>query len=249
MLDPHLHVDRRGAKDLETLALSGIDTVLTLAHNAAPFSEPASIVDHFKQLTTNEVKRGKPYDLEILVAIGIYPGALDDGAEEVLDRLPRLLAPPPVTAVGEIGLHRGTPEEEEILGRQMQIAEEEGYPCIVHTPHSGKPEIVEQVLNVADEYGANASNLVVDHLDAASIPDVLTAGAHAGITLKIGIGEAVDIVEEHGTDRIMFNSDLNSWPSDPMALSRAALEMKKRGYTDEEIEAVTDTNARNALHL
>ncbi|MBS1263735.1 MAG: hypothetical protein MAG715_00926 [Methanonatronarchaeales archaeon] len=249
MLDPHTHVDRRGDDDLELLALSGVETVLTLAHDPAPFSEPASILDHFHQLTGRETKRGGPTGLEVLVAIGVYPGALKSGVDEVLERLPRLLAAPPVTAVGEIGLSRGTPGEERLLGAQMEIARDEGYPCVVHTPHDGKPGVVEQVLNVADERSVDPTRLIVDHLDASSVGDVLAAGPYAGVTLKIGLDETLSILEEHGTERITFNSDLNSGFSDPMALSRAALEMRRRGFSEKEIEAVTDTNAREALNL
>lgn len=248
MIDPHLHVDRRGKDDLEVLSLTGVDTVLTLAHDAAPFSAPESAMDHFRHLVKREAPRGDALGLDLRVGLGLYPGALDTGADEVLDRLPRLLAAPPVAAVGEIGLNRGTDEERRLLGDQMEIARDEGYPCVVHTPHGGKPEIVEQVLNVAEERSVDPSILVVDHLDSASVPDVLATGAHAGITLK-PVETGVEIVEEHGTDRVLFNSDLNSGFSDPMALSRAANAMERRGFSEKEIRAVTETNARAALDL
>lgn len=249
MLDSHLHVDRRGDDDLELLALSGVERVLTLAHDPVPFSSPGSILDHFKQLTTEESRRGEPYGIDVMVGIGLYPGALEKEVERVLEVLPNLLASPPVASIGEIGLSRGTPEEEELLGAQMRLGQKEGYTCVVHTPHSGKPEFVEQVLNVADEHSVDPSNLVVDHLDPASVGDVLASGAHAGITLKLGIDEAVEIVEEHGAERVLFNSDLNSSPSDPMALSRAAVEMRKRGFARKEVDAVTGGNAEKALGL
>jgi predicted metal-dependent TIM-barrel fold hydrolase len=62
----------------------------------------------------------------------------------------------------------------------------------------------------------------------------------AGMTLypesKCTSARAVDMVERYGSERLWMNSSCDWGVSDPLAVPKAALEMKKRGHPPEAIE-------------
>jgi predicted metal-dependent TIM-barrel fold hydrolase len=73
----------------------------------------------------------------------------------------------------------------------------------------------------------------------------------AGMTLypetKCTPARAIDILETYGSERIWMNSACDWGVSDPLAVPKAALEMKKRGYLAKAIENVVFHNPRRFL--
>jgi predicted metal-dependent TIM-barrel fold hydrolase len=62
-------------------------------------------------------------------------------------------------------------------------------------------------------------------------------GVAHGATGKVGL-----VLDEGGTDRIWMNSACDWGVSDPLAVPKCALEMKRRKHTPEFIEKVTYQN-------
>jgi predicted metal-dependent TIM-barrel fold hydrolase len=71
---------------------------------------------------------------------------------------------------------------------------------------------------------------------------VLDTGMWAGMTLypesKCTPARAIDILENYGAERIWMNSACDWGISIPLAVPRTALEMRKRGWTEERTDAV-----------
>ena len=79
----------------------------------------------------------------------------------------------------------------------------------------------------------------------------LDAGFWVGMTLypesKCTPGRAIDILENFGTERIWMNSACDWGISDPLAVIKCALEMKKRQHTAELIHKVIFENPKTFL--
>jgi predicted metal-dependent TIM-barrel fold hydrolase len=58
---------------------------------------------------------------------------------------------------------------------------------------------------------------------------------------------AADIVETYGTERLWINSAGDWGPSDPLAVPKARLEMRRRGHTTETITRITLDNPQAFL--
>jgi predicted metal-dependent TIM-barrel fold hydrolase len=80
---------------------------------------------------------------------------------------------------------------------------------------------------------------------------VLEAGFWAGMTLypetKCTAARAVDMIERYGPDRLWMNSACDWGVSVPLAVPYAALELRKRGRSAEEIDRIVYQNPRRFL--
>jgi hypothetical protein len=60
---------------------------------------------------------------------------------------------------------------------------------------------------------------------------------------KLSPERAMNIIRKHGTERIMIHSAADWGASDPLSVPLVAREMKKAGFSSNEIERVTFYNA------
>ena len=80
---------------------------------------------------------------------------------------------------------------------------------------------------------------------------ILDAGMWAGMTLypetKCTPARAIDILEIYGNERLWLNSACDWGVSDPLAVPKTALEMKRRGHLTTAIEKVVFENPKKFL--
>src|SRR5208282_3703085 len=76
--------------------------------------------------------------------------------------------------------------------------------------------------------------VIIDHVEEHTIELVLDAGFWAGMTLypesKCTAARAVDMIDCYGRERLWMNSACDWGVSVPLAVPRAALEMRARGH-------------------
>jgi predicted metal-dependent TIM-barrel fold hydrolase len=72
-------------------------------------------------------------------------------------------------------------------------------------------------------------------------------GAWAGLTVypltKLSPERAIKIIKKYGTEHIMINSSADWGISDPLSVPLVAREMRKEGFSKNDIENVTFYNA------
>jgi len=245
--DAHIHADVRSYEDFEKMALAGVEKAVTCAHDVYPMSSAQVYLDHFERLVKMETKRASRAGVELYAALGIHPGAIPRDYEQLLEKLPKLLGEDKVVALGEAGIGVDSPLKRGVLGRQLEIASREDKPIIVHTPGARKEKAVQEIVELVEESGIKESKVLVDHLTERSLPALEGSGVYRGLSIqppsKLSATEAAKIVEEQGAERLILSSDISSIPSDPLALPRSALEMRKGGISREEIERATWSNA------
>ncbi|AAM01748.1 TatD family hydrolase [Methanopyrus kandleri] len=247
-VDAHVHLDVRSYEDLERMALSGVRTVVTCAHDPYPDMTAEVYSALFRRLLGVETWRGEKAGLTVKVAVGVHPGGVPDNMSDVLREVEELLSHEDVVAIGETGLNENPDDREiQVLEAQLKLAREHEVPIIVHTPSRNKVEITEKVLEILNSSGIDPSLVLVDHASAETVSLIGEEGYAVGLTLRPGeldVWEACDIVEEYADEMTLIaSSDLGSLAADPLALPKLALELERRNV---EKSIIRDVVARNA---
>lgn len=244
-IEPHAHMVSRVTDDYVRMAASGCAAICEPAFWAGfDRSSADGFYDYFLQLTEHEPKRAAKFDLPHFSWLCINPKEAEDTAlaDEVLAMIPQFLGCPNVLGIGEIGLNKNTRNEIAVLEKHVALAAEHGQLILVHTPHlEDKFKGTKLILDVlkADKR-IQPGRVIIDHVEEHTAPLVLDAGFWAGITLypesKCTPARAIDIVETCGDKQIWLNCACDWGNSDPLAVPKTALEMKKRGHTPEAID-------------
>ncbi|HOI70734.1 MAG TPA: TatD family hydrolase [Methanobacterium sp.] len=244
MIDGHIHADCRPYEDFKSMAVAGIETAITCAHDPMRMSTSAVVLDHIHRILNNDFKRAADCGLMLYSAVGIHPRSISPDYQIVLDELPSLLADDQVVAIGEIGLETTAENEKTIFIKQLKLADELGMKVIVHTPRTNKREVARESLSIIDAH-INQSQVQIDHVDNSIIDLVVDFKGLRGITVqpqKMTPLEAVKLLVDYGTKGFALNSDISSSPSDPLSVPKTALEMKLAGFNDSDVKKVSMMN-------
>jgi len=239
-IDPHIHMISRTTDDYERMAQAGC-VALTEPAFWAGFdrSSPQGFFDYFRHLTEVEPKRAAAYGIRHYTWICINPKEAEDPvfAREVIALIPQFLDKPNVLGVGEIGLNKNSRNELAILEEQIALAAEHRQLILVHTPHlEDKHKGTRLILDAIKANGSiDPGRVLIDHVEEHTVEMVLDEGFWAGMTLypetKCTPQRAADIIEMYGTERLWINSAGDWGPSDPLAVPKALLELRRRGHS------------------
>lgn len=251
IVDPHCHMVSRVTTDYEAMALAGIRVVVEPSFwLGEPRKRPGTFFDYFDQLCDFERERAANYQIEHYSAIAMNPRESNDAPlrDAVIAEMPHWLQHPSVVAIGEIGFDSITDEEEESVRRQLEIARGWSLPVIVHTPHVEKMKGLRRTLEVLETSGVSPNMVVLDHTTEETVDVARATGCWCGFTVysvtKLTPERAVNMLEKHGLDRMLVNSSCDWGPSDPLNVPRTVLEMRRRGFSDEEISLLVWDNPR-----
>lgn len=255
-IEPHAHMVSRVTDDYERMAVAGCEAVCEPAFWAGfDRSSAAGFYDYFRQLTEHEPKRAARFGLKHFSWLCINPKEAEDLklAEEVIALIPEFLDRPNVLGIGEIGLNKNSRNELRVLEMHVDLAVRHDQLVLVHTPHlEDKLKGTRLILDVLkSNRRIRPGRVIIDHVEEHTIGLVLDAGYWAGMTLypetKCSPARAIDILETYGQERIWLNSACDWGVSDPLAIPKTAVELKKRGHRAEMIEQVIYQNPKNFL--
>ena len=241
----------RTTDDYEKLALAGCVAICEPAFWAGfDRSSADGFYDYFRQITEYEPKRAARFGLKHFSWLCINPKEAEDLklADDVMALIPEFLQKPNVLGIGEIGLNKNSRNELTIFEKHVQIADDHDQLILIHTPHledklKGTRLIIDALKNHSH---IKPERVIIDHVEEHTIDLVLDAGFWAGMTLypesKCSPHRAIDMLEHRQAERIWMNSACDWGISDPLAVPRTMLEMKKRGWTAEAIQRVVYEN-------
>ena len=255
-IDPHIHMVSRTTDDYQRMAQAGCVAITEPAFWAGfDRSSPQGFFDYFRQLTDSEPQRAAQYGISHFTWLAINPKEAEDPgfAREVMSLIPEFLDKPNVLGIGEIGLNKNSRNELEIFEAHLDLAADRGQLVLIHTPHledklKGTRLIIDAIKNNPT---LDRGRILIDHVEEHTASLVLDEGFWAGMTLypetKCTPQRAADIVETYGTERLWINSAGDWGPSDPLAVPKARLEMRRRGHSPETIARITLDNPQAFL--
>ena len=218
-------------------------------------SSAQGFYDYFRQLTQYEPNRAAQYGIKHFTWLCINPKEAEDPgfAREVMSIIPEFLDKPTVLGIGEIGLNKNSKNELIIFEEHLALAATHNQLVLIHTPHledklKGTKLIIDAVKNNQE---IDPGRVLIDHVEEHTVGAVLDEGFWAGMTLypdsKCTPQRAADIVEMWGTERIWMNSAGDWGPSDPLAVPKAQLEMRRRGHSEQTITKISFDNPKTFL--
>ena len=262
-VDTHTHLDTLTWADMENMTMAGVQTVISPIHLDA--GKPVScktIRDMWDFLFDVQFWRARENFITPYAMIGITMVSTPaDDPEELYAILPEYLRRPEVVAIGEIGFEPNSDTckdldfQELLVRRQIEIAGETDVCVDFHLPGpaDAKVHYTDKLIDICRDCELPMTKVVMDHCSEANVGQVLEAGAHAAISVQpwrnMTPEKAADIVMAHGVERIMFDSDCSCLASDPLALPKTALALKRKGLADEDIEKVMYHNAQRFFGL
>ena len=250
-VDHHAHMVSRTTDDYQQMALTGCVAVTEPAFWAGWDRSCAdSVEDYFRQLTEFEPKRAAQFGVKHFTWLAMNPKESDDRelSREVLKRIPQFLDRPTVLGIGEIGLNRITRNEVATYTEQVELALAHRQLILIHTPHlEDKLKGTRVSIEVLGRYRElEPARVMVDHAEEHTIEMILADGYWAGLTLypqtKVSPQRAVDMIEKYGPDRICVAGACDWGPSDPIAVPRFAMEMRRRKLPEDLIHRVIFEN-------
>ena len=251
MIDAHIHADTRPYEDFRLMAIAGIEAAVTCAHDPLKMSTSAVVLDHFDRILNNDSRRALDNGLKLYTAIGIHPRSISSDYDVVLKKLPSFLVRDDVIAIGEIGLETTSSKEKNIFIKQLELAQEMEMKVIVHTPRRNKREVTKVTLSVLEDH-IDQSLVQLDHVDNSIIDLVVDFKGLRGITVqpqKMTPHEAVELLDEYGTQGFVLDSDMSSSPSDPLSVPKTVHEMKLAGFKNSDIKRVSHGNVSEFYNI
>ena len=249
--DPHIHMYSRTTDDYIAMAKAGIEVIVQPSFwLGSPRNYVGTFEDYWEHMITFETKRAKDFGIEHFVCISVNPkeattrplaiDAIEPMKKKYLDR-------ERVVAIGELVYNLINELEEEVTLKQMDIAESKNMLVMIHLPHTNKVEAMIRIEKFLDGNGYKRGNILIDHNTEETIAKTLDLGMWAGLSVypntKLSPERAMNIVQKHGSDRIMINSAADWGASDPLSVPLTAEKMKSEGCGSNDIEKVTFYNA------
>lgn len=254
-IDPHIHMVSRTTDDYQRMAQAGCIAITEPAFWAGfDRSSAQGFFDYFRQLTEYEPRRAAQFGIQHFTWLCINPKEADDPgfAREVVALIPEFLNRGNVLGIGEIGLNKNTKNELIILEEQIALAETHNQLVLVHTPHlEDKRKGTRLIMDALSASNIDPGQILIDHVEEHTVAEVLDRGFWAGMTLypdtKVTPQRAADIIEMFGTERLWMNSAGDWGCSDPLAVPKARMEMRRRGHSASTIDQVTLNNPQQFL--
>ena len=246
----------RTTDDYHQMALSGCVAVTEPAFWPGwDRSGADSMEDYFRQLTEFEPTRAAQYGIRHYAWLAMNPKESDDRdlSREVLKRIPKFLDRPSVIGIGEIGINRITRNEVATFDEQVELAIAYDQLILIHTPHlEDKLKGTRVSIEVLQRYPAlDPARVMVDHAEEHTIEMIRSSGYWAGLTLypqtKVSAQRAADMIEQYGPERICVAGACDWGPSDPIAVPRFAMEMRRRKLPEDLIHRVVFENPASFL--
>jgi predicted metal-dependent TIM-barrel fold hydrolase len=261
LMDPHVHMDALTKNNLELMAITGIKAVVADGAPSEGLTISASAVTDFYERTLGyDTRRGSDAFIKVYTLLGLNMFGVPPDYEKVLEVLPEYLNRDRVVGLGEIGLDpnsRRCPDlsqQEEILKAELTMARQYDKAVLLHVPSAEKTSWVERYFKLIDEAGLEHDKVVLTHADSSIIKMITDYACIAAITVspmrRITPGDGAKMLQGVDLGRMLVNSDsILQHPSDPLSVPKTALEMRKLGFTNEEIRQVFFDNPKRIFNL
>ena len=242
----------RTTDDYELMSKAGIEVIVQPSFwLGSPRTSVGTFEDYWEHMISFETVRSKDFAIEHYVCLSVNPkeSTVRPLALDALEAMSKYLDRERVVAIGEIGYNLINDLEDELFQLQLNYAVDKEMLTMIHLPHVNKKDGIERTKSVLKNKNllGLSNKILIDHNTEETVEKTLELGCWAGLTVypitKLSPTRAIDIIEKNGVDKIMVNSSADWGISDPLSVPLVAKEMKKRGFSKNDIEKVTFYNA------
>lgn len=253
LFDAHLHPEALSDQDLESLRYFGVSGALAMAQLTSGPPAAKGLLAGLEQLVGEQLPRLERAGIRAYAAVGVHPALVPRrGLSEVLATLPDLFRGGKVVAIGETGLARGGPAEEESFQEHLALARRLKLPVVVHTPRREKERLTRRALTLLRASGIAPEKVLVDHAARQTVRLILECGHHAGLTLnpdELSDAQAVALVGKLGSARLVLDSDLGVGAGDLLGMPRVVRRLLRAGISEKVVARLSSQNARELLRV
>jgi predicted metal-dependent TIM-barrel fold hydrolase len=253
-IDPHAHMISRTTDDYQAMAAAGIVAVIEPAFWVGqPRTHVGTYADYLSAILGFERFRAGQFGIRHYCTIGLNSKEANNEAlaEGVMEILPLFAQKDGVVAIGEIGYDEQTALEDRYFRQQIELARELELPVMVHTPHRDKKRGTTRSMDICREHGIAPSQVVIDHNNEETVAEVLERGYWAAFSIypstKMGDARMVEILKQHGAERVIVNSACDWGISDPLSVPKTARLALERGVPEAAVRLACYANALAAF--
>jgi len=254
MIEPHIHTMVRTTDDYFNMAVAGIAACVEPSFwSGLDRRAVACFEDYWEHMITTETARAAKYGLRHYVMLSLNPKEARNAiAHDVLDSMEKFLDRENVVGIGEIGFDLITDQEEEIFRRQLRMGNDRKMPICIHSPHHNKLKGIERIIEIIEDEGVAQERIVIDHNTEETIELSLQTRCWLGMTVyyvtKLSAERAVNIIGRYGAERMIVNGSADWGYSDPLAVPKVAMLMRKSGdFAEKTIKQIVFDNPYNFL--
>jgi hypothetical protein len=252
LFDAFLHGAGLAPRDVADLRYFGVDGALCVLAGDGPPAAPA-LRRGWAELAERAVPLLRRRGLGAFAALSVPPARIPArGREALLAELPEWLSRRGVAAIGPVGPGAGTPREEEVLARQLEMARELRRPVLLVVRGRDAARLGRRALAAIRESGLPPERVLLDGTGSGGVRTVRALGCVTVLSLSAGRGgveAAVRVVRELGPEGIALASHAGEGMGDLLALPRAADRLGRAGLSDAVIRRVCGRNALSALGI
>ncbi len=254
IIEPHIHCVSRTTDDYYNMAVAGVVACVEPSFwMGTDRRSVSSFEDYWEHMIAFETNRARQFGIKHYVMLSLNPKeARNSMAHSVVDAMEAFLDRPSVVGIGEIGLDLITDKEEELFRRQLRMGNERRMPITIHSPHHNKKKGIERIIDILEEEGVDQERIVIDHNTEETIELSLQTKCWIGMTVyyvtKLSAERAVAMIERYGVERMIVNGSADWGYSDPLAVPKVAMLMRKSGnFSEDEVDKVVFDNPRRFL--
>lgn len=261
LIDTHVQMDALFSADLEAMAAAGITAVVADAAGGKHVVNSSQAALHFFERTLGgETTRAAEFFIDVYVLLGMKMVAIPPDYEKVLEALPEYLSRDKVVGIGEVGLESGEDgrpdlsKQEEVLKAELRLAKEYNKAVVLHLPATERSRWIERYFKFIEEAKLEPGKVVIVHADSATTKLITDFGCIAGISVmparRITPEDGARIVANSDISRVLVASDTHlRLRSDALGVPRTALQMRRLGFTEEDITRVFYHNPKRIFNL
>ena len=127
------------------------------------------------------------------------------------------------------------------------MGNERKMPITIHSPHHNKKKGIERIIAILEDEKVDQERINIDHNTEETIELSLRTKCWVGMTVyyvtKLSAERAVALIGKYGTERMIVNGSADWGYSDPLAVAKTAMLMRKSGdFSEEQIKKVVFDN-------
>lgn len=249
--DVQLDAASLSAVDLGTLATFGLGGALLTAGSPAPPADAPAWLAHFEALKAGQALRLRRAGIRPFVALGVSPQrAPSRDLERLLELLPQTPGDARVVAIGRIGLGDGSRRAEQLLARQLQLAQSLELPVVLELSGADRARQTRRALALVKESALSPERVLVVGAELDELSLVVGCGHVAGLMGRTAeVQRLVAAVERHGPGQLVLGSAAHGGPSDLLGLSRTVAALEAAGLSPKVVRRVAQENALALLRI